>query len=161
MRTLRHGPLARLVRVTSIAPPDERRHERALQCDGEVRLDRPALVVELVPEVGMAAGRLSQLPGEWLGGAISDADVRRFEEGNMDTDLGLDGRQLVVIARDAHRHAWERAAVDALTARVPDAIVIEIGIPYWRPSAAAGYVATHGAARVNVEAAASVLAGKS
>ena len=134
---------------------------RALQCDGEVRLDRPALVVELVPEVGMAAGRLSQLPGEWLGAAISDADVHRFEEANVDTNVGLDGRQLVVIARDAHRHPWERAAVDALTTRVPDAIVIEIGIPYWRPSAAAGYVATHGAARVNVEAAASVLAGKS
>ena len=135
--------------------------QRALQCEGEVRLDRSALVVELVPEVGMAAGRLSQLPGEWLGSALSDADVRRFDEGNVDTDVGLDGRQLVVIARDAHRHAWERDAVDALTARVPDAIVIEIGIPYWRPSAAAGYVATHGAARVNVEAAAGVLAGKS
>jgi beta-N-acetylhexosaminidase len=135
--------------------------DRALRFDGEVRLDRQALVVELVPEVGMAAGRLSQLPGEWLAGVIPDADVRRFEKGNVDSDVLLDGRQLVVIARDAHRHAWERAEIDALTARTPDAIVIEIGLPYWRPSAAAGYVATHGAARVNVEAAASVLTGHS
>jgi beta-N-acetylhexosaminidase len=133
----------------------------ALQCEGGVRLDRPALVVELVPEVGMAAGRLSQLPGEWLGGVIPDADVRRFEEDDVDTDVALDGRQLVVIARDAHRHDWERAAIEALAERTRDAIVIEIGLPYWRPSAAAGYIATHGAARVNVEAAASVLAGSS
>ena len=134
---------------------------RALRCEGEVRLERPALVVELVPEAGMAAGRLSQLPGEWLREVIPDADVRRFEEGDVDPDAALDGRQLVVIARDAHRHAWERAAIDALTARAPDAIVVEIGLPYWRPSAVAGYVATHGAARVSVEAAASVLAGRS
>jgi beta-N-acetylhexosaminidase len=132
---------------------------RALQCEGHVRLDRPALVVELVPEVGMAAGRLSQLPGEWLGGVIPDADVRRFEEDDADSEIALDGRQLVVIARDAHRHEWERAAIEALTARTPDAIVIEIGLPSWRPTGAVGYVTTYGAARVNVEAAASVLAG--
>jgi beta-N-acetylhexosaminidase len=134
---------------------------RALRSEGDVQLDRPALVVELVPEVGMAAGRLSQLPGDWLGEVIPAADVRRFDEGNVDPDLAVDGRQLVVIVRDAHRHAWERAAIDALTARAPDAIVIEVGLPCWRPSAAAGFVATYGAARVNVEAAARVLAGRS
>jgi beta-N-acetylhexosaminidase len=133
---------------------------RALRCEGDVRLAAPALVVELVPEVGMAAGRLSQLPGDWLGDTIPDAEVHRFEEGDVDPHLALDGRQLVVIARDAHRHDWERAALDALTARAPGAIVVEIGLPYWRPSAAAGYVATNGAARVNIEAAASALAGQ-
>jgi beta-N-acetylhexosaminidase len=109
----------------------------------------------------MAAGRLSQLPGDWLGDTIPEAEVHRFEEGDVDPHLALDGRQLVVIARDAHRHAWERAALDALTVRAPDAIVVEIGLPYWRPAAAAGYVATNGAARVNIEAAASALAGRS
>ena len=134
---------------------------RALRCEGEVRLERPVLIVELVPEVGMAAGRLSQLPGDWLGEVVPDASVRRFDERDFDSDVAVDGRQLVVIARDAHRHAWERAAVDALTLRAHDAIVIEIGLPNWRPSAAAGYVATYGAARVNVEAAGNVLAGRS
>ena len=52
---------------------------RALRLEGEARLDRPALVVELVPEVGMAAGRLSQLPGEWFRAVVPDAEVRRFE----------------------------------------------------------------------------------
>ena len=57
----------------------------------------------------------------------------RFEAADVDPDLALDGRQLVVIARDAHRHAWEREAIDALTPRAPDAIVVEIGLPHWRP----------------------------
>lgn len=134
---------------------------RALRCEGDVRIDRPVLVVELEPEAGMAAGRLSQLPGEWFQAIVQDADVRRFDETTVDPDLELDGRQLVVIARDAHRHAWEREAIDALTGRASDAIVVEIGLPHWRPQGAVTYVATYGAARVNVEVAASALAAPS
>jgi beta-N-acetylhexosaminidase len=130
---------------------------RAIRVEGDTRVDRPALVVELVPEVGMAAGRLSQLPGEWFQAAAPDAEVRRFELEPPPPDLDPDGRQLVVLFRDAHRHEWERAAVESLTQRVPDAIVVEIGLPHWRPPAAATYVATYGAARVNVEAAAEAL----
>jgi beta-N-acetylhexosaminidase len=127
---------------------------RALRVDGDAQPERPALVVELEPETGMAAGRLSQLPGEWFQAVVPDADVRRFDESNLDLELPLNGRQLVVIARDAHRHAWERDAIEALTARVADAIVIEVGMPHWRPPGAATYVVTHGAARVNVQTAA-------
>jgi beta-N-acetylhexosaminidase len=130
---------------------------RALSIDGDVRLDGPVLVVELVPEFGMAAGRLSQLPGEWFQAAVPDVEVRRFEEGTFDANLELGARRLVVIARDAHRHAWERAAIEALTARADGAVVIEIGLPHWRPPGAATYVATYGAARVNLEAAADAL----
>ncbi len=130
---------------------------RALRCEGTARIDRPALVVELVPEVGMAAGRLSQLPGEWFQALVPEARVLRFDEQSVDLDVELDGRQLVVIARDAHRHQWERSAIGALTARADDAIVVEIGLPYWRPPGAATFVATYGAARVNVEAAAEAL----
>ena len=108
--------------------------QRALQLEGEVRLERPPLVVELESEVGMAAGRLSQLPGEWFQAAVPDTQVRLFTEGSFDSELDLDGRQLVVIARDAHRHEWERDAIEALTARTPDAIVIEIGLPYLAPA---------------------------
>ena len=75
----------------------------------------------------MAAGRLSQQPGEWFQAVVPDASLIRFDATSVDLDLPLDGRQLVVIARDAHRHAWERDAIEALTSRAPDAIVIEIG----------------------------------
>ena len=39
----------------------------------------PPLVVELEPEVGMAAGRLSQLPGEWFQAARARHRGRRFD----------------------------------------------------------------------------------
>jgi len=133
---------------------------RAVRSEGEVRLRRPALVVELEPEAGMAAGRLSQRPGEWFHAVMPDAEVSRFDEQSVSTNIVTDGRQLVVIARDAHRHAWQREAIDALTARSPDAIVLEIGLPRWRPPGAAGVVATYGAARVNIEAAAAALADR-
>jgi beta-N-acetylhexosaminidase len=128
---------------------------QALRREGGGRIDGPTLLVELVPEVGMAAGRLSQLPGEWFQAVVPDSELHRFEEAPQ--DLALDGRQLVVIVRDAHRHEWERRTVEALLARQPDAIVVEIGLPHWRPAGRASYVATYGAARVNVEAAAEAL----
>ena len=102
-------------------------------------------------------GASRSYPGEWFRAVVPDTELRRFGAGAFDPDLEVDGRQLVVIARDAHRHEWERQAIEALVARSPDAIVIEIGIPYWRPPHAAAYVATYGAARVNVEAAAGAL----
>ena len=130
---------------------------RALRVEGEAQPERPPLVVELEPEAGMAAGRLSQKAGEWFQAVVPNAKIVRFDAASVHLDLPLNGRQLVVIARDAHRHGWEREAIDALTARVPDAIVVEIGVPHWRPPAAATYVATHGAARVSVESAAEAL----
>ena len=71
---------------------------------------RPPLVVELQPEPGVAAGRLSQTPGEWFASVVPDADVRVLDEHTARTEVAIDGRQLVVIARDAHRHPWQREA---------------------------------------------------
>jgi beta-N-acetylhexosaminidase len=130
---------------------------RALSVEGEARVGGPVLVVELEPEVGMAAGRLSQQPGEWLEAFLPDAELVRFDAGTFDPSLELHGRGVVVIARDAHRHAWERDAIEALTARTAAAVVVEIGLPHWRPPGGATYLSTYGAARVNLEAAAEAL----
>ena len=46
-----------------------------------------------------------------------------------------------------------------LLALHPDAIVVETGLPLWRPEAASAYIATHGAGRANLEAAAERLRG--
>ena len=129
---------------------------RSLRIEGDGRIDGPTQLVEFVPEVGMAAGRLSQLPGEWFRGVVPDTELYRYES-PPPQDLSLDGRQLVVIVRDAHRHEWERQTVEALLEREPHAIVVEIGLPHWRPPPGVTYAATYGAARVNVEAAAEAL----
>ena len=130
---------------------------RALRVEGPAGIGGPVLVVELEPEVGMAAGRLSQQPGEWFQAAVPDAELVRFDSETFDPSLELHGRRLVVIGRDAHRHDWERDAIESLTGRADDAIVLETGLPHWKPTGAATYVATYGAARVNLEAAAEAL----
>jgi beta-N-acetylhexosaminidase len=107
---------------------------RALHVEGEVALTRPPRIVELLPEPSMAADAPRHRLGDFLTG---------------------DGEQLVIVVQDAHRHPSQREAAESLLD--DDAVVVEIAVPVWRPSRAAGYVATYGAGRVNLEAAAEVL----
>jgi hypothetical protein len=59
----------------------------------------------------------------------------------------------VLVLRDAHRHPWQRELV------VPAAVVVETGVPAWRPERVRAFVATHGAGRANLQAAAEILIG--
>jgi beta-N-acetylhexosaminidase len=127
---------------------------RALRCVGATALTRPPLVVELEPALSVAAGLTPQTTADWFCAAVPGTEAHLVREGAAAPDVPLVGRQLVIIARDAHRHAWQRAAIEALLARAPDAVVVEVGLPAWTPPGAATYLATYGAARVNIEAAA-------
>jgi beta-N-acetylhexosaminidase len=133
---------------------------RVLESDGTVGLTRPPRVVELRPEALVAAGEAQYGLGDALRARMPSTEVVRVHEPPRDPAAVVDGdgRQLVIVTSDAHRHAWERETVEALLALANDAVVVETGMPYWRPGGAAGYVATHGAARVNLEAAASLIA---
>jgi beta-N-acetylhexosaminidase len=111
---------------------------RALVAVGDPRLDGPARVVELSPEPNIAAGPHEHSLATALGAS------------------GDDGR-LVIVVRDAHRHDWVRRETERLLAESPDAIVVETGLPVWRPAGGHAYVATHGAGRVNLDAAAELL----
>ncbi|WP_200841694.1 glycoside hydrolase family 3 protein [Actinomadura sp. K4S16] len=66
------------------------------------------------------------------------------------------GRGLIVVLRDAHRHAAQRALTTALLAARPDTVVVEMGLPVWRPAPAV-HLATYGAAAANAQAAAELL----
>ncbi|MBO8192218.1 glycoside hydrolase family 3 protein [Streptomyces oryzae] len=68
------------------------------------------------------------------------------------------GRPLVVVVRDAARHAWMSSAVAGLTAARPDAIVVEMGLP-GAVTAGAPQIFTHGASAASGVAAAELLAG--
>ena len=61
------------------------------------------------------------------------------------------GRRVVVVARDAGRHAWQERTVAAIAALRPDLIVVETGLPSGRPDAGA-FIVTFGAGRANLEA---------
>ena len=138
------------------ASPGPVRHElgakaatRALVIEGDVRLSAAPLVVELRPAASIAAGEAQHGLADVL-----DTDSTVVSEGAAAPRP--DGRPLVIVVRDAHRHAWERDLVKRLLAASPDAVVVEVGIPLWRPEGAA-WIATHGGGRANFEAAARAL----
>jgi beta-N-acetylhexosaminidase len=108
---------------------------RALLVEGDVSLDHAPRIVELRPAANIAAGEAEHGLGTVVreGEALPAADV--------------------IIVRDAHRHAWMRTAAD-----VEGMIVVETGLPVWRPRRARGYVAAFGAGRASLEAVSEVLA---
>jgi len=121
---------------------------RALEVHGHVALESAPLVVELRPRANMAAGKAEHS----LAAAIPNAEEVVLDESSGIDEIGGD-RPLVVVLRDAHRHAWMRE----ITERLNPAVAVETGIAVWRPSQASGYVVTHGGSRVSFEAVAAVL----
>jgi beta-N-acetylhexosaminidase len=67
------------------------------------------------------------------------------------------GRSLVAVVRDAHRDEQTRSLVTALLAARPDLILVEMGLPFWRPPEGTSYLATYGASRASAHAAAEQL----
>ncbi|NHI06451.1 hydrolase [Streptomyces sp. KO7888] len=143
---------------------------RAVRLTGAARAALPLTaaphVVELAPVTNMAVGKetpwgVAEPLRERLPGTTS-VRVRgqELEEGTVALEsCALEpaaGRPLVIVARDAARHAWMSRAVTGLTAARPDAIVVEMGLP-GTTSAAAAQVFTHGASAASGVAAAEVL----
>ena len=67
------------------------------------------------------------------------------------------GRPLVVVVRDAHRDQNTRSLVTALLAARPGLVLVEMGLPLWRPPEGITYLATYGASRASAQAAAELL----
>ena len=135
---------------------------RAIRVTGALdgSLDRP-VVVEVVPPLNIAVGPVPWGLGTWVpagsivraGTGLPAAELAR----RMDAALAAaSGRSLIVVVRDAHRHRAARDAVSRLLAARPDAVVLEMGLPVWRPPGGA-HVATYGAARTSGLAAAELL----
>jgi beta-N-acetylhexosaminidase len=108
---------------------------RALRVDGDVSVNGGRRIVELRATANIAAGEHEHALGRVVreGEPVPEADV--------------------YVVRDAHRHAWMREAADR-----PGAVVVETGLPVWRPASARGYVATYGAGRASLDAAREALA---
>jgi len=104
---------------------------RALVVEGDVVFSEPPVVVELRPRANIAAGEAEH--------SLAATVVREGE---------TVPRADVIVVRDAHRHPWMRDAAD-----IPGVVVIETGLPIWRPRRSRGYVATNGGSRASYEAA--------
>jgi len=134
---------------------------RAVTVSGQLPAAGSPLVVQLVPPSNLAVGAVP-----WGLAAFVPADsYREISTATPATDLAAAvspvladaaGRPLVIVVRDAHRHATAAGAVTLMLAERPDAVVVEMGLPVWRP-AAGSYLASYGAARSNSRAAAEVL----
>ncbi|MFE9288352.1 glycoside hydrolase family 3 protein [Streptomyces olivaceus] len=100
---------------------------------------------------GVAAELRRLLPGTETG-SFSGPDA------GAEALAAADGRRVVAVVRDEHRHPWMAAALDTLLAVRPDTVVVEMGVPRAEPRGAL-HLATHGAARVCGLAAAEAVVG--
>jgi beta-N-acetylhexosaminidase len=135
---------------------------RALAVDGSLPALHNPLVVQLDPPPNPAVGEVPWGLSPWLADGsyreISTATTSPAELPGLVTRLLAEatGRSLVVVVRDAHRHLLAAEAVSMLVAARPDTVVLEMGIPAWRP-AAGRFIASYGAAYSNSQAAAELL----
>ena len=117
------------------------------------------LVIEVAPPGNMAVGAVPWGLAPWppagsvvqvpAGGTRADRQVSQA--------LARAGeRTVIAVVRDAHRDTGAQAVITGLLARRPDTIVVEMGLPVWRPPARA-YLATYGASRTSGQAAAEML----
>lgn len=126
----------------------------------------PAHVVEFAPPRNIAVGE--ETP--WgLGAPLDDllpgtTSIRLTEDYLAVLDdpaatvlAGAEGRALVLVVRDLHRHAWLTEVITRVLARRPDAVVVEMGVPVLVLGGV--HVATYGATRALGVAAASLIAG--
>jgi beta-N-acetylhexosaminidase len=132
----------------------------ATRVHGDVTLDGAPVVLELVPEPLVAAGRSRPSFGDVVRRPWPDAEVVSLTEPPPDLAALLPSdRRPVLVLRDAGRHAWQRAVANDLAALRPDTVVVETGLPGWLPDGATAWIETHGAGRVNLEAAVAQLSG--
>jgi beta-N-acetylhexosaminidase len=135
---------------------------RAVRVTGALArpLDRP-VVIEVVPPPNIAVGPVPWGLEAWVpadgivrvGTGMAAADLARRVDAAV---AAAAGRPVIVVVRDAHRHRTAREVATRVLAARPDAVVLEMGLPVWRPPGGA-YVATYGAARTSGLAAAEVL----
>ncbi|WP_017579556.1 glycoside hydrolase family 3 protein [Nocardiopsis valliformis] len=126
---------------------------RATRVDGDIPpLDNP-YVVEFDAPAGIAVGEVPWGLGPWFRDTVRLSP----EADELAAVLAAAAdRDLVVVVRDAHRYPSTQEFVSALLSARPKAVVVEMGLPIWRPDCGA-YVSTYGAAHVNGLSAAELL----
>jgi beta-glucosidase-like glycosyl hydrolase len=126
---------------------------RAIRVTGSPSVSANPFVVQVQAPSNIAVGPVPWGFSPWAPDSVA-VDAETTDPGEL--LARATGRPLVVVVRDAHRYPGHRDLVSALVAARPDAVVVEMGLPVWRPEANA-YVATYGATRANARAAAELI----
>ena len=139
---------------------------RALLVEGTPGLLVRPVLLEVVPPANIAVGLVPWGLSSWLPpGAVErvsagTADSGAYPAGDSATVRRVlaqaAGRSLIIVIRDAHRYPAVRELVSAVLAARPDAVVVEMGLPVWRPPAGL-YLASYGAARSSSQVVAETL----
>jgi beta-N-acetylhexosaminidase len=134
---------------------------RALRLEGNPGPTADPVLVEIVPPSNIAVGTVPWGLGRWVRPGSIQRITTSAGAGEAVPDLGAvvaaaADRPLLIVVRDAHRYPAARSVVSALVAARPDAVVVEMGLPVWRPHARA-YLATFGATHASSLAAAELL----
>jgi beta-N-acetylhexosaminidase len=133
---------------------------RGIRSDGQVRVDVESAVARFAATASIAAGDVPwgvAAPLAARGVRVTAVEVDAAEH---DLAMLLDQsarRSLVLVVRDLHRRPKQAGMIEALLARRPEAVLVEMGVPICRPPNVTAYIATHGSARVCGEAAAELL----
>jgi beta-N-acetylhexosaminidase len=144
-----------------------RRAVRVTVADGaaELPINGPAHVVEFAPPRNIAIG--AETPwgiGEPLDELLPGTTAVRLSEDDLAAGeaavlADAEGRPLVLVVRDVHRHPWQAEALGRLLLARPDTIVVEMGVPVTVLGGV--HIATYGATRACGRAAAELIAGTS
>jgi beta-N-acetylhexosaminidase len=166
-RDLDAQAVARIEQAIVAAVRSARVPEARLQ-EAAARVRRLAATKPLPGDVDREAGELAArralvVEGDAGGAVVVElAAAENFAAGrtrSFATTVVAEGDEVpvadVLVVRDAHRHPWMRAAVEAQ----PGAVVVELGLPLWRPPRVRGYVATYGGGRASYDAAREALQG--
>jgi beta-N-acetylhexosaminidase len=153
---------AALVEPTPAGAPADREvvagaARRCVEVVGHLpHLARP-LVVEARPPGGMASGELPWSLAEPLGKHLSEVEaVALTGPAGLDgVAARADGRSLVAVVRDPHRHRWQRGLVELARGHAA-AVVVDVGWP--APDLPSPLVRTRGVAPGLLIAAAQLLA---
>jgi beta-N-acetylhexosaminidase len=129
---------------------------RAARMSGQRPVLSNPLIIEAEPRENIAAGRFTWGLDPWAPtGAVRRVHATAgLAAGILEASAG---RSLVVVVRDAHRDPETRSLLDALLAARPDMVLVEMGLPLWRPPDGTSYLATFGASRASGQAAAELL----
>ena len=129
---------------------------RAARTSGQRPVLSNALIIEVEPRENIAAGRFAWGLDPWApAGAVRRVHAAAgLAAGILEASAG---RSLVVVVRDAHRDPETRSLLDDLLAARPDMVLVEMGLPLWRPPDGTCYLATFGASRASGQAAAELL----
>jgi beta-N-acetylhexosaminidase len=133
---------------------------RAITTDGPVRVGDESAVFRFESVPSIAAGNVPWGVAGPLGARGVRVTAVEVDPAEHDLAVLLDesaDKSVVLVVRDLHRRPAQATMIEALLARRPGAILVEMGVPICRPRGAAAYIATHGSARVCGEAAAQVL----